>query len=122
MVETNLSSLSKSSLSSVALPDVTTGIDVIAALPGNVSAKIQTALAPWTALSGSFVYAGQSVGYSKRNTDVALGADTTIYTYTFVDTFEGALKPDPNFYGVPGTAAPNDRWEFGVGPQPDPAN
>ena len=52
VVESNVSSLT-----SIA-PDVNTGIDVIAELPGNVRAKIDTALVPWTALSGTFVYTG----------------------------------------------------------------
>lgn len=113
VIETNLSSLTSIS------PDVDTGIDVIAELPNEVSAKIANSLAPWNQLSGKFVYTGQSMRYSQRTVDVALGPEKKIYTYTFVDTFEGALDPDKNFYGVPGTAAPDDRWQFGVGPQPE---
>lgn len=113
VVETNLSSLSSIE------PDVKSAIDVIASLPNSIEAKISKPLEPWTALSGSWVYCGQAMNYSERTVIVTGEADQKIYTYTFVDTFEGALKPDQNFYGVPGTAAPNDRWEFGVGPQPE---
>ena len=113
VVESNISTLTSIT------PDVTTGIDVIAALPSSISARIQTSLEPWTNLSGSFIYCGQAMRYTERTVKITGGADQQVYTYTFVDTFEGALKPDKNFYNVPGASEPDDRWEFGVGPQPD---
>ena len=100
-------------------PDIVSAIDVITTLPNSVSKKITKALLPWTALSGSFIYCGQTVGYTTRDVQDQSGT-TKIYTYTFVDTYEGALDPDKNFYNVPGASAPNDRWKFGVGPQPSP--
>lgn len=113
VVESNISTLTSIT------PDVTTGIDVIAALPSTISARIQTSLEPWTNLSGSFVYCGQAMRYTERTVKITGGGDQQVYTYTFVDTFEGALNPDKNFYNVPGASEPDDRWEFGVGPQPD---
>lgn len=52
VVETNVSALTS------IVPDVDTGVDVIASLPASVSGKIEKALQPWTALSGSWVYTG----------------------------------------------------------------
>lgn len=101
-------------------PDVNTGIDVIATLPSSVREPINQALNVWTnSLSGSFIYCGQAVSYTTRQiTD--LSTTTTLYTYTVVDTFEGALDPDKNFYNVPGGtgSGADDRWRFGIGPQP----
>lgn len=48
-----------------------------------------------------------------------MGQKETTYTWTFVDTYEGALSADQNFYGTNfDPAQPNGRWQFGVGPQP----
>lgn len=108
IIETNLSSLPNDYG-----PDVKTGIDIIAPLPGNVAGMLAQALVPWEALSGSFIYCGQTVNYSNRWVKDSSGADQKLFTFQVTDVFEGALKPDVEFYGPAGT-----RWEFGKGPHP----
>lgn len=89
VVETNLSSMP-----SGYGPEITAGVDIIASLPQEVEDKISDALAPWTALSGEFVYCGQAASFDSKTTDVAMGQKETTYTWTFVDTYEGALSAD----------------------------
>lgn len=70
--------------------------------------------------NGTFIYCGMSYTESEQTvTTIVVDQETqqptgrtktvTIYTLTCVDTWEGALNPDMDFYG-------SDPWEFGVGP------
>lgn len=91
-----------------ALPDPQGNIDRIG-WPGGAIAQ------GWT---GTFIYCGMS--YTKTKQDIitidpeddSQIKTVTIYTLNVVDTWEGALKPDEDFYGV-------NAWEFGKGPCDD---
>lgn len=114
VVETNLSSVGAQFA-----PDVAAGVDLTAVIPYSIAGRIADALEPWENLSGSYIYCGQSASCQTREVNTPSGRKT-IYTWTLVDTFEGALEPDLNFYGtIMNPADPDGRWTFGVGPQPN---
>ena len=60
--------------------------------------------------SGSYIYCGRSWTKSQQTYYTEQHPEgVTIYTMTFIDTWEGAMEPDQNFYG------PN-KWKFHYGP------
>ena len=73
---------------------------------------------PW---NESYIYCGMAISQSKQ--DITMVNEThpeetktvTIYTTTTTETWEGARKPDEDFYG-------DEAWEFGRGPSPAPDN
>lgn len=70
--------------------------------------------------NGSFIYCGMSYTKTKQEITTPDPEDdtktktVTIYTLNVVDTWEGALQPDQDFYGV-------NAWNFHEGPS-RPAN
>lgn len=77
-------------------------IDTIQTPTADITSKV-----PW---DYQWIYQGRTMTTTERTYFTPQHSDgVTIYEVTFTDTWEGARKPDPDFYGA-------DAWEFHEGP------